>query len=414
MLAGDDHLPAPGSAFAIVRRGYDPEQVDEYLCHLDAQLRMLAADRDSAVEQNGELTRQVNVGWAENDRLKSRLRRLSAPPESVEGMSERLQSMLRLAQDEVVERRKQAEAEAAEIIAKARAEIDKNTRRNEAERMRLEQQRKALSVERDLVLTEARDEAERIRAQARTEDARLRTETAKELERSRQAAEAERRDLDAKSAAKRAQIEEDFNIAMTDRRAGAMAAIEQSQASSRAEARKRLDDAAAQAQQQIDDAEQTAQAVIAAAAQRVNELDAIRERLRSQLAELRDVLHQVVPKLSDPSPERASAVQRNGVQPDFGVDGSHADSTSADGSSIGQAEEATISSAAQRPPPTAAGHSDDSDEPHDRSGSAQEDMSSTTKAGTITEATPMPRPSPEQHPTPRPRRWPPVPTARRR
>src|SRR3954451_901931 len=106
MPAGEDHLPPPGSAFALTRRGYDPAQVDDYLRDLFAHLRMLTADRDAAVEQNGQLTRQVNVAWAETDRLKVQLRRMSTAPDSVEGMSERVQTMLRLAQEEVEERRK--------------------------------------------------------------------------------------------------------------------------------------------------------------------------------------------------------------------------------------------------------------------------------------------------------------------
>src|SRR5262245_11952050 len=149
MPAGEDHLPPPGSAFALTRRGYDPVQVDDYLRDLDARLRMLAADRDAAVEQNGQLTRQVNVAWAETDRLKGQLRRLSAPPESVEGMSERLQTMLRLAQDEVAERRNRAEAEAADIIAQAEAEAGDLPGRIEAARRQLEHEREQRIVERD-------------------------------------------------------------------------------------------------------------------------------------------------------------------------------------------------------------------------------------------------------------------------
>src|SRR3977135_1233632 len=116
MPAAEDHLPAPGSAFAVSRRGYDPAQVDDYLRHLDAQFRMLAADRDAAVEQNGQLTRQGNSAGAETGKLKGQLRRMSAPPESVEGMSERLQSMLRLAQDEVAERRRDDEPQTGRTI----------------------------------------------------------------------------------------------------------------------------------------------------------------------------------------------------------------------------------------------------------------------------------------------------------
>src|SRR5882757_5986856 len=206
MSAGQDHLPAPGSAFAVTRRGYDPVQVDDYLRHLDAQLRMLAADRDAAVEQNGQLTRQVNVAWAETDRLKGQMRRLSAPPESVEGMSERLQSMLRLAQDEVSERRKRAEAEATEIVSRAEAEAGELPRQNESIRRQLEHERKQLTFERNKILADAREEADLVHSRAIAEGDRIRAEATAETDALRQQSDEERRTLDAQSAAQRAQI----------------------------------------------------------------------------------------------------------------------------------------------------------------------------------------------------------------
>jgi cell division septum initiation protein DivIVA len=297
MSAGQDHLPAPGSAFAVTRRGYDPVQVDDYLRHLDAQLRMLAADRDAAVEQNGQLTRQVNVAWAETDRLKVQMRRLSAPPESVEGMSERLQSMLRLAQDEVAERRKRAEIEAAEIVARAEAQAGELPRQNEAIRRQLEHERKQLTFERNKILSEAREEADLIHSRATAEGDRIRSEANAEIAALRKQADEERRTLDEQGKAQRAQIEEDFEIAMSARRAEAMATIHGHQAACRDEANRLLASARAEAERKIVEAQRAADAAIQAAEQRVAELDGLRARMASQLAELHSVLDAVLPRL---------------------------------------------------------------------------------------------------------------------
>ena len=43
------------AGFAVVRRGYDPDAVEAYLQHLDAQVQILAADRDAAVEQSRQM-----------------------------------------------------------------------------------------------------------------------------------------------------------------------------------------------------------------------------------------------------------------------------------------------------------------------------------------------------------------------
>jgi cell division septum initiation protein DivIVA len=306
MSAGQDHLPAPGSAFAVSRRGYDPVQVDDYLRHLDAQLRMLAADRDAAVEQNGQLTRQVNVAWAETDRLKGQLRRLSAPPESVEGMSERLQSMLRLAQDEVAERRRRADAEASEIIARAAAAAGELPRQNEAIRRQLEHERKQLTFERNKILSDAREAADLIRSQASAECDQLRAATASATEATRNESDVERHTLDAQSAAKRAQVEEDFDIAMSARRAEAMTTIHRNQVSSRDEANALITNARAESQRKVSEAQRAAEATMHAAEQRVAALDALRAEMASRLGDLRGVLDRALPALA-PIGEHAAA-----------------------------------------------------------------------------------------------------------
>jgi len=306
MSAGQDHLPAPGSAFAVSRRGYDPVQVDDYLRHLDAQLRMLAADRDAAVEQNGQLTRQVNVAWAETDRLKGQLRRLSAPPESVEGMSERLQSMLRLAQDEVAERRRRADAEAADIIARAEAEAGELPRQNEAIRRQLDHERKQLTFERNKILNEAREQADLLLSRATADCDQMRATIAAETEAIRRQADEERQTLDAQSAAKRTQVEEDFDIAMSARRAEAMTTIHHNQVSSRDEANALLTNARAEVERRVSEAQHAAGAMINAAEQRVAALDALRAEMASRLGDLRGVLDRTLPSLA-PASEQSVA-----------------------------------------------------------------------------------------------------------
>ena len=56
----DRELVPLGSAFDVVRRGYDRSQVDEHLERVDADLRILAADRDAAVAKAAELSKQVD------------------------------------------------------------------------------------------------------------------------------------------------------------------------------------------------------------------------------------------------------------------------------------------------------------------------------------------------------------------
>lgn len=94
--------------FDIVRRGYDCAQVDYQLEQLRADLRIAVADRDAAVTQAAELARTLEAARGEIDDLRAQLKRLAAPPTTVEGMSERVARMLQTAQHE-----------AAEIIAKA-------------------------------------------------------------------------------------------------------------------------------------------------------------------------------------------------------------------------------------------------------------------------------------------------------
>jgi chromosome segregation ATPase len=91
------------STFDIVRRGYDCVQVDYQLEQLRAELQIAVTDRDAGAAQAMELTRALEAAREEIDDLHAQLKRLAAPPTTVEGMSERVVRMLRTAHKEAAE-----------------------------------------------------------------------------------------------------------------------------------------------------------------------------------------------------------------------------------------------------------------------------------------------------------------------
>jgi len=155
--AGSLTLPT----FATVRRGYDPNQVLEYVTrltdHLDAlatEVRRLQAElsqRDVAAEEEQAATAQ----------------------DQYEGVGARVADLMRTFDQDVERLRQDAEEEAGRIVAEARSEADRI--QQEAERSRGEAAAKAERVQ-----AKARTEADRIRldAQSKAEDVRLQAEEA--------------------------------------------------------------------------------------------------------------------------------------------------------------------------------------------------------------------------------------------
>src|SRR5690348_9013131 len=111
MALGEERDLVPlGAGFDITKRGYSRMQVEEHLEQLDSQLKILAADRNAAAAQSAELTAQLEVARSTIDNLNKQVERLAQPPTTMDGLSERLQYMLRLAQEEAEEMRSQARA----------------------------------------------------------------------------------------------------------------------------------------------------------------------------------------------------------------------------------------------------------------------------------------------------------------
>src|SRR5699024_7067022 len=146
-LAGMSYSSDPSAfttRFDIVRKGYDRDQVVEFLRRLDAELRLTATDRDAAAAQASDLAAQLDDARDEIDQLRSEIDRLSVPPTTAEGMSDRISRMLRLASDETAEMRARAESEAAEIRSVARQDADELRARHEERLRALETRREAL------------------------------------------------------------------------------------------------------------------------------------------------------------------------------------------------------------------------------------------------------------------------------
>jgi DivIVA domain-containing protein len=292
MGAQDDREIIPlGAGFDVVRRGYDRGQVDEHLERLDADLGILIADRDTAVSQTGQLTRKLEGTHAEVENLKAQVNRLSVPPTNMDSLSERLQRMLRLAQDE-----------ADEIRARAETDITETRKRHEVEAADLRSRYENLIAELDARRSEMESEHRSMMETARKQAANMIDD-----------ANQRRAKVDAEADARRIRVEEDFEIAMAARRTEAMRVLANQEAASKHESERRLREATEQAARQLKDAAEQADHKLREAAEvaerrvveatkdanrrtsdatdRVNALRATRESIAERLRSVQNLLN---------------------------------------------------------------------------------------------------------------------------
>ena len=291
-----------GMPFTIVRKGYDKDEVRRYYDRFDSELRLTATDRDAAAAQARELAIQLEDARDEIDELRHDVDRLSVPPTTAEGMSERISRMLRLASDEASEVRAKAEADAAEMVSVAEQAERATPSALRDEMSELEDRRAALEREHEQTMTAARAEGTRIV----------------------EAAVAERDRLTAEAEAKRAQVQQDFEITMAERRAKALAAIEELETNSKAEAHRRLTDASREAQRRLQVATEQSDRKIAHAKELAEELRVLRSRILAQLLGIRGQLDSVPAMLA--SVNRESELLDNAESSAAASDGESADS----------------------------------------------------------------------------------------
>ncbi|HEY0558897.1 MAG: hypothetical protein JWM48_1455 [Mycobacterium sp.] len=135
--------------FTVVLRGYDRNQVEDYLDSIaafvsDAEHRARTADaRVAAAQQRAE------VAHERAQRLEAQLEKARESSGSYTGLGERIQRMLEM-----------AEEESADLIATARAEVAELEERSEAERRRLQaeadRELRQVTQQRDSVVSELR------------------------------------------------------------------------------------------------------------------------------------------------------------------------------------------------------------------------------------------------------------------
>lgn len=280
-FAHDRDLLPMRSTFDIVRRGYDCAQVDYQIEHLRADLQIAVTDRDAGAAQAAELTRTLEAARGEIDDLNAQLKRLEAPPTTVEGMSERVVRMLRTAQKEAADITAKATAAAAETRAQIEREADELRVRYEMMIVEAQQRRSAMEAEHERAIAEARHRGETMVVQAQ--------------QRAQQ--------LDAEAAARRRQTEEDFDITMSERRRNAARELAQAETSSKIEAKRRIDEATDVARRLVTEADQTAVARVREATRQVDALRTLRRQVTSQLesvtSKLQDALRHLAPAPED-------------------------------------------------------------------------------------------------------------------
>ncbi|MFD3813346.1 hypothetical protein [Rhodococcus sp. NPDC058639] len=271
------HLP-----FSIVRKGFDRDEVTNYFARFEAELRVTATDRDAASAQARDLARQLENARNEIDELRRDVDRLSVPPTTAEGMSDRISRMLRLASDEASELRARAEADSAEMISLAEQEGIRLRGDYEQKLAELEERRLAFEDEHKRTMAAARKEADRIVAAARAEA-------------DRHAAEAE---------SKREQVQQDFEITMAERRSKLLGELDNLERTSKAEAERRIDVATQEAARRLATATEQSERKVANARDVTEEMRMLRGRILGQLDAVREQLDDV--------PTMLAAINREG------------------------------------------------------------------------------------------------------
>jgi chromosome segregation ATPase len=262
-------------------RGYDRDQVNDFFRRFDAEMRVIAADRDAATANARELADNLEMARDEIEALRREVNKLSVPPTTVQGMSERVSSMLRLASDEASEIRARSEAEAAETLSIARQEAEQHRQDIARQTQEMRDRRDAMNAEHEATMSAAHDEAARIVAEAK----------------------AQAEELDARSQSNRERIQEDFDLTMAARRKEALEQAQHLEATSKAEAKERLDTARAEAESTRQRAASAATERVTRAQEVTEQIRTLRARMLAQLAEVRSQLDDVPQLLAEVSNE---------------------------------------------------------------------------------------------------------------
>lgn len=292
MTADLDGLP-----FSIVRRGFDRTQVEERLSTVLAERDAARGARQDAAAERERISRELDVSRGETraarteladsrsevERLAAQVAELSTIPSTVDGMSDRLQQMVRVAQDEVNDMRARATRGAAQILGMAQAEADELRESSRQERRTFEDGQRTAQDE----LTGRLDEA-------RTQLTSMREEV-----------DGQRARLDAELAERRARDEQALAAEIADRREVMLADLATHEKRQREEAQRIVDAASARARTLVADAaaetdrsRSHAREQVARAGEELEQLRALQHQVAEQLAGVRSLLDWTLPRVS--------------------------------------------------------------------------------------------------------------------
>jgi hypothetical protein len=295
MTADLDGLP-----FAIVRRGFDRAQVEDRLSKLLAERDSAHTARQNAVAERERISRELDVSRgetraaraelaetrAEVDRLAGQVAELSTIPSTVDGMSDRLQQMVRVAQDEVNDMRARATRGAAQILSMAQAEADELRESSRAERRTFEAEQRSAQEELRARLEESRSQLAALREES--DGARAR--------------------LDAEMAERRAHDEQALAAELADRREIMLADLATQERRQREEAQRIVDAASARARALVAEAAAESDRTrsqmreqVGRANEELEQLRALQHQVAEQLAGVRSLLDWTLPRINPPT-----------------------------------------------------------------------------------------------------------------
>lgn len=287
-MSSTNTSPATSAAFAVVRKGFDRDQVGATLERLEAEAEVLRADRDAAVERADRAADEAARERARVASLESRVAELGRAPVTTDQMSDRVSTMLSLATKESEAIRDAAHAAADQI--RADAEEEAWTLR-EAARHAAGADRGSAAAE----LTAARERAAAVRSEhtAVLDAARSRASAIIS------AGERERDRLDLEASNRRDRIDEDHRLASDARRTQARLEEEERLEASVAAADAATRTARESARRTVDDATARADSIMTRAHQHVAELHGVREAILDELASLRARLELIPGRAGD-------------------------------------------------------------------------------------------------------------------
>jgi colicin import membrane protein len=249
MAPADAPMPL---GFDVVRHGYDRTQVQKHVSTLEANLRKLTADRDSAHAQVTALTQQMEALRAQVGELREHATGRTVPLQANEEVHKQLRVMLEVTRAEAAEITARAQAAAEQTFASAQKTATTLRGRYELLIAELEAQQSQMQAEHAEVLEAQRKQLAEMSAQA----------------------EARRRRFGEQADAQHQQVEQEFEASMTARRATLDQEVADRRLTSQREAHKLVSDATAEAGRRTREAQA-----------KIDQLTRLRQRVSERLRE---------------------------------------------------------------------------------------------------------------------------------